>query len=121
MTLDVKIFEIEGIEYISIDPIPIDPVEFRLYYDDNGKPLFYSCEKHEGNYIVIDKQTYAEMRHDIRVINGEIRKLISGIIISKLKPNDIEGTICAIEDVSIVVNSEYSKSQKWKLDLYELL
>jgi hypothetical protein len=28
--------------------------EFRLYYDDKGNVICYSCEKLEGNYIVID-------------------------------------------------------------------
>ena len=47
----------------------MEEVEYRLYYDDMGNISHYSCEKTEGNYLVIDVQTYAEGRHDIRVDN----------------------------------------------------
>jgi hypothetical protein len=40
-------------EHIVIwEQAPLVKPEFRLYYDDKGKVLFYSCEKPEGNYIV---------------------------------------------------------------------
>lgn len=116
----VKVIEINGIEYLMSEESNINPIEFRLYYDEFGKVLFYTCDKPEGNYIVVDQQTYAEMRYDWRVVDGKLTKLIPGIIISKLKPNKIEGKNCAIDDISVIVDEDYENKQKWKLTSYEL-
>lgn len=107
--------------FITIWEMPkVASPEFRLYYDDGGKVLFYTCEKLEGNYIVIDAATYAQGRPDIRVIDGKISTVQSHAVISKLMPDTI-GTLCALEDLSIIVdeNSEVEK-QYWKLNTYEL-
>jgi hypothetical protein len=120
MSVIAKVVIINGEEQVLFEEVENTEVEFRLYYDNDGKVLFYTCEKPEGNYIVIDSQTYAEMRHDIKIVNGQITKLVPGIIISKLKPNSHEGTICAEEDVSIVVTEEFKDKRKWKFHEYEL-
>jgi hypothetical protein len=108
-------------EHVLIwEPKPLQKPEFRLYYDDKGKVLFYSCEKPEGNYIVIDAATYAAGRPDVRVIDGKISTAIPSLVVSKLMPN-IEGTSCTEEDISIVVDDNYKgKTTKWKLNTYEL-
>lgn len=99
----------------------IIPPEFRLYYDDAGKVICYTCDKLEGNYIVIDSKTYAEGRPDVRVINGKLSMALTGAIVSKLIPNKDEGQLCAIEDISILVDKSYKgKKIKWKLTTYEL-
>jgi len=99
----------------------IIPPEFRLYYDDQGKVLFYTCEKVEGNYITIDRQTYAEMRMDLRVINGQISRAMPNAVVNKLMPHDSEGTTCHISDISLIVDDSYDgDTQKWKLNTYEL-
>lgn len=108
--------------YITIWEAPkIVPPEFRLYYDEVGKVICYSCEKLEGNYIVIDSLTYAQGRPDIRVIDGRISTVQTHAIISKLIPN-IQGIVCASEDVSIVIEDKKStiKTTYWKLHTYEL-
>jgi hypothetical protein len=98
--------------------IPSIP-EFRLYYDENGRVLFYTCDKPEGNYLVIDSQTYAEARPDIRIIDGVIHKASEFIVVTKLRHSDT-GTTCAIEDVSIIVDSNYTgKTQTWKAETHE--
>ena len=48
-----------------------DPSEYRLYHDDKGNILFYTCEKPEGKFIRVDKQTYSEMRYDLKIIDGK--------------------------------------------------
>lgn len=99
---------------------PIIKPEFRLYYDDKGKVLFYTCDKPEGKYIVIDADTFAQGRPDIRVVDGKIASFDSGAVVSKLVLND-EGITCASEDISIVVDDTYDgKTNKWKLITYEL-
>ena len=100
---------------------PIVKPEFRLYYDEKGKILFYTSEKPEGNYIVIDALTYAEGRPDLRVVDGRISTVNQGSVVSKLVQNKSEGVECSIEDVSIVVPKKCKvKKIKWKLQTYEL-
>jgi len=95
--------------------------EFRLYYDDKGNVLFYTCEKPEGNYIVIDATTYAIGRPDVRIIDGKISTVVTSAVVSKLMPNKEDGIICAEEDISIVVDKNYKgKTINWKLTTYEL-
>jgi len=98
----------------------IIPPEFRLYYDDKGHVVTYTCEKIEGNYIVIDALTFAQARPDVRVIDGKISTVQPALIITKLMPDD-NGVLCAEEDVSVVVQPNHSgKIQKWNLNIYEL-
>jgi len=65
----------EKIKSMAVEPkiLPIESryssPEYRLYYDDEGNILFYSCEKPEGNFIRIDRQSYSEMRYDIKIID----------------------------------------------------
>lgn len=108
-------------EYVIIWEAPkIEPPEFRLYYDDKGKIITYTCDKIQGNYIVIDAQTYAEARHDLQIIDGKISRAQPNAVVYKLMP-DTEGVACAIEDISIIVDSKYSgKTINWKLNIYEL-
>jgi len=91
-------------------------LEYRLYFDQNGKVLFYTCEKPEGNYIVIDKDTYANGRFDIKIMDGKIFSIYDKKIISKLVLNDA-GTSCLADDVSVIFSGNNSK--KWKLKIYE--
>lgn len=100
---------------------PIVKPEFRLYYDEKGKVLFYTSEKPEGNYIVIDALTYAEGRPDLRVVDGRISTVNQGSVVSKLVQDKSEGVECSIEDVSIIVPKKCKvKKIKWKLQTYEL-
>jgi hypothetical protein len=98
---------------------PIVKPEFRLYYDDKGQVLFYTCDKPEGNYIVIDAMTFAECRHDVRIVDNKLAKLSEVRILSKLVIDE-HGTDCASEDISIVVDETYDGPvTKWKLNIHE--
>lgn len=94
----------------------VDKPEFRLYYDDKGYVTGYTCEKLEGNYIIVDALTFAEARPDIRVVDGKIFKNNAGSVVSRLC-KDTEGVLCEIEDVSIITETS---GQYWKLKTYEL-
>lgn len=99
----------------------IVPPEFRLYYDDKGHVITYTCEKLEGNYIVIDALTFAQARPDVRVVDGKLSSVQPAMIVTKLMPDDTNGVLCAAEDVSIVVQPNHAgKIQKWNLNIYEL-
>jgi len=97
----------------------IIPPEFRLYYDEAGKVICYTCEKLEGNYIVIDAITYAQARPDIRIIDGKISTVSNHCVVSKLMPHTSEGISCEEEDISIVSMRDLG-TIKWKLKTYEL-
>ena len=99
-------------DYVIIWEAPVlVPPEFRLYYDDKGKVVCYTCEDLEGDYIIIGSQTYAEMRYDIRVVEGKIIPEYSSNFISRLFM-DAEGVMCEEEDLSIVAETS---GQHWKL------
>lgn len=119
MSERLVVVEIEGVEYLVVEEVQKQEIEFRLYYDEKGKVLFYTCEKPEGQYIVIDKQSYIEARPDVCVKDGKLTKYIPGIIISKLS-EDIDGTPCAKDDISIVVDKNYADYKTYKLVSYEL-
>jgi hypothetical protein len=106
-------------EFVIWEAPPIIKPEFRLYYDERGNVLFYTCEKPEGNYVVIDANTYAQGRPDIKIVDGKVVGAIYGSVVSKLV-HDERGTSCASEDISIVVDSSYHNITKWKLKTYEL-
>jgi hypothetical protein len=98
--------------WAALAPLPITATPtYRLYYDDQGFPLFYSMEAVPGNYIEIDAKTW----HDsniTRVVDGKIIQHKSSII-SKLVPTDI-GTACDPNDITVVV-AETVPHVKWSL------
>ena len=68
---------------------------------------------------MIDPQTYAEGRHDVKVLNGKIISNYSNAIVTRLT-KDIECTLCSVEDMSIIVDDDEVDNQYWKLKVYEL-
>lgn len=98
------------------DSVSVDKPEFRLYYDEKGYVVTYTCEKLEGNYVVVDALTFAEARPDVRVVDGSLVKNNTGSVVSRLY-KDTEGTLCEVEDVSIITTTQ---GQYWKLKTYEL-
>jgi hypothetical protein len=110
-------------DYIVIWEQPkLEPPEFRLYYDDKGAVICYTGDKSmTGNYIVIDAQTFAAARPDIKIIDGKISTVSPKSVVYKLMPNSDEGVECIADDISIVADSAYDgKTTKWKLKIYEL-
>ena len=89
-------------------------VEFRLYYDDNGKCLCYTCENLEGNYIVIDGDTYHQCRPDVYVIDGKIVKRSEMTVIHKLKPST-KGVTCSSDDILMIA----TEGTAWELTTNE--
>jgi hypothetical protein len=110
-------------EYVVIWEQPkMEPPEFRLYYDENGAVMCYTGDKSmTGTYIIIDAQTFAAARPDIKIIDGRISTASPKSVVYKLMPNSDEGAECIVDDVSIIADSSYDgKTTKWKLKIYEL-
>lgn len=89
---------------------------YRLYYDENGRALFYSMEDIPGNYIEITQEQYAASDPMVRVINGKIVP-IKRYSTGKLTPSDT-GTPCHPDNVAIVVTVE-EQHQCWSQRIYE--
>jgi hypothetical protein len=96
----------------------IEKPEFRLYYDESGKVVTYTCEKLIGKYVVVDAETFAEARPDVLVVNGILTKANKANYTSKLKPS-LEGVNCLQDDVSIICHDDNVKTVKWRLCINE--
>lgn len=108
----------ENEEIVIFQAPTIVPAECRVYYDDSGSVLFYTCEKPEGNYIVIDNLQFAEGRLDMNVKDGKLVKKTVANSIGKLKPSK-KGKVCHREDVSVVANIDDKNTTSWKYDINE--
>ena len=101
-------------DILAAMPMPKE-IFYRLYYDDQGLPLFYSAEDLPGNYITIDQETFNRSASNVRVVKGQLVKN-SHSHTTKLVPHH-QGTRCAVSDVTIVVNSD--PAQYWTKKTYE--
>ena len=91
--------------------------EYRLYYNDEGFPLFYSTEALPGNYIVVDQDTYYHGPKQIRIVNGKI--VVYKTTFSKKLVPSTDGVACAVNDVCVVVDVD-QPHVKWCLKKQEL-
>lgn len=91
------------------------PVSWRLYHDEAGKPITYSMEDLPGTYIDVDAETYAQASFNVRVQAGQLIELKSAY--SRLVPSDT-GTPCHPDNVAIVV-PETQPHQRWSMKTYE--
>ena len=93
---------------------PAEPVEreYRLYYDENGLPLFYSSEDLPGLYVVVDQDTFLNGPKNIRVIDG---KIVEAQIYwtKKIIPSS-QGVSCDPWDVCVVVDQDQPHTN-WRL------
>ena len=107
-------------EYILVwdAPKPI-VLEFRLYYKEDGSVDFYTCDKPEGDYIVVDALAFAESRPDVKVVNGRITRVRPHAIVQKLKPSN-KGQLTSIDDISIITYPTSSRVQHWELCDHEI-
>lgn len=79
-------------------------VFWRLYYDNNGDPLFYSQEHCAGNYIDVTPEQYCLANMQVKVQDGKLIELNKHTV-KKLRPSET-GTSCHPQDVSVVVSTE---------------
>jgi len=98
--------------WAALSPLPpAEPPTYRLYYDEQGYPLFYSMEAVPGNYIELDAETWRNT-NIAQVVDGKIIRHKAPII-PKLIPNNV-GTACHTDDITVVV-TETEPHTKWSL------
>ena len=93
-------------------PTEIPKIFYRLYYDDRGRPLFWTMQDEPRNYIETDQETYQLQPKHIRVRDGKLVELITQDI-KKLVPGTT-GACCDPRDVCVVV-AENQPNIKWSL------
>jgi hypothetical protein len=101
-------------EILAAMPVP-QPIFYRLYYDDQGNPMFYSTEDLPGNYITVDQETYNRSPSNVRVIQGQLVKNTLNHT-TKLIPA-VHGTPCSAHDVCVI--AETGSVQHWSKRTYE--
>ena len=84
---------------------PIE-VEYRVYYDADGKIITYTTEKLEGQYIVITAAQYSESRHDALVIDSQLTYTHRQTHVSKLTKNKTDGIKTSKYDMSVISNDD---------------
>jgi hypothetical protein len=103
----------DALELVEKQPEPKE-LEYRLYYDVNGSPRFYTSDTTiEGDYIVVDYDTYNEGLYNVSVVNGKLVRP-NKMIYKKLIPVTEGKTFTSKNDVSII-----GKEQGWKIGYYE--
>ena len=91
-------------------------IYYRLYYNDSGKPLFYSHEDQPGKYIDVTPEQFALQDLQVRVVDGVLKPRAQPLP-PKLVPSDT-GTPCHPNDVAVVVSTQ-QEYQRWKLKTHE--
>lgn len=92
------------------------PVFYRLYYDNTGRPICYSMEHLPGTYIDIDQAAYARSSKWVRVLDGKMHAYRPWLQPKKLVPGE-QGTECDSGDIMIVKSAGHIK--KWSVKTYD--
>ena len=82
------------------DPVP---TSYRLYYNNDGSPKYYTMEDLPGKYIEVDRETYVSHLWNVRVVDDKLHVIPPAVIVNKLKPGTISGVCCHPQDVCVVV------------------
>jgi len=89
---------------------------FRLYYDDQGNPLFYSMADEPGIYIEISQEQYHRNNSNVRVRDGQLVE-VTWSTTTKLVPSN-SGSPCHHDNVAVIV-AEDQPHTKWSKQTYE--
>jgi hypothetical protein len=98
-----------------LEPVKHTKTFYRVYYNEHGQVLFYSMEDLPGNYLDIDKDTFARSDPQAKVINGKLVpiRLPNSV---KLVPSK-QGQACHPENIMVVTQNE--PRQLWNLKYYD--
>jgi hypothetical protein len=86
---------------------------FRLYYDDQGKPICYSRQALEGKFIDVTAEQFAVGDMNVDVVNGVLIHRAPPPP-PKLRPSE-SGILCHRDNVTVVVK-DAELAVKWNLE-----
>lgn len=98
----------------SIKPIEL---EYRVYYDSDGKIITYTTELLDGDSVVITREQYSEARHDAKVIDGQLTMTNRISHVYKLA-RSTEGVRTSKYDVGVISDDE--NDQYWSVTANEI-
>lgn len=105
----------------SLSEVKSEPIQYRLYYDENGRVITYTCDKLEGNFIIVTAEQFAEARSDVIIRDGKIVYTHRVHNTYKYEINYDEGIRCSKYDISILVDEHESEFDYWKMTVYEIV
>lgn len=111
----------DALELFKTEYSPPSPIEYRLYYANDGSPLFYTTDTSiRGQYIIIDKNTYQDGDYlNVKVVNG-VLKIKKASDIRKLIPSNDHGTPCHSDDITVIMTDNFDKNiTRWNARDYE--
>lgn len=81
---------------------------YRLYYNQDGTPRFYSMEDVAGDYILVDRPTFESGRYDITVKDGKIQNLSQPVSRRYVIVNEPTETSisCDLYDITLITTTE---------------
>lgn len=81
---------------------------YRLYYNQDGTPRFYSMENVPGDYILVDRPTFECGRYDITVKDGKIQNLSQPTLSRYVIVNESTETSisCDPYDITLITTTE---------------
>lgn len=89
--------------------------EYRIYYDTaTGQILDYTTESRDGDFILVDRETFARHRFEPKIRDGKL--VWPKPALGKLIPAEF-GTPCHPWDITIICQQQ--DSQHWKIKIYE--
>jgi hypothetical protein len=104
---------------LQAQPAPLPTIERRVYYDEQGHVLTYTCEDLPGNYIVVTAEQFSEARPDAIVRDGQLVYTHKLSHVSRLAPA-ASGTPTSRHDVNILVDSDDPDAVFWAVQLREV-
>jgi hypothetical protein len=95
----------------------IQPVAYRLYYNEDGSPDVYTMEDLLGNYIEVSQEIYISSPGNVRVVDGELQIIPVKKTVQKLTPNQQSGALCDPRDVCVITTD---KGIFWNIQDHEI-
>ena len=93
--------------------VPRKSYEYRLYHHEDGSVRCYSTQELEGDYVVIDQDTFAQHRYDVIVRDGRVYNPHRVKQHRKLVPSST-GTETSADDVTVI-----GQGQHWEMRYYD--
>lgn len=98
----------------ALQPIPASTTVYKLYYDEQGRPIKYSVDNEPGNYIEVSVEDYLRSNFQVRIREGQIVYLKQPAIPRLVKSQ--QGTATHPSDITII---QTDSTTRWSLQAYE--